>query len=508
MRQDGLLMGIDTGTTSAKVIAMSPAGDVCASASVHYSTTSPHPGWVEQEPEVWWNAVVEAIRECLRHVDARSIQGISFSGHMSAPVLLGVDGTSVMPSILIADMRSSEETRFLRMHYMNRMLNLTGNEPLDAFTASKLLWIKNFRPEALQQASVILFPKDYIRYKLSDRLGTDPTDAGNSLLFDREHLSWDMELIGELGLPERLFPPILLSDSVAGQVSMQAARLTGLAEGTPIITGGADMACSQLGTGAATKGKLAVTLSTSAQVVLRVNSTDDHGRGRVTYHPSAIPGTLYAMGTVFTGGLGMEWGYKLLTGKTRMEAEDYNALNALYQDDNQIPPGSGGLLFFPFLTGSGTPYFDSCDRASWLGLSTGQSPAWLLHSVMEGVAYNIRESMEVYQEAGYEINAVHLGGGGSRNSIWMRMIGDILGKDIVALENRDASAAGAAILAGVGAKIYKSAESAAASIVRTGVPYSFSPDRHATYNKLYGRYRKMYQALNEYYSEIAREPIS
>jgi len=496
-----LVMSIDIGSTAVKVIAISPEGKLVASASGRYPTNSPQPGWVEQNPKDWWTATSAAVRECVMRAGAGDIRAVSFSGHMSAPVLLDRDGGSVLPSILIGDARSAEETKFLRESYRDVFVSLTGNEPVDAFTVSKLLWIKRHHPEALNRAAVLLFPKDYIRYKLTGTLATDPTDAGNSLLFDAVKSDWAFGLIGELGLAPALFPPIRDSHAVVGGVGDEAAALTGLRPGTPVVTGAADMACSQLGTSAVRPGTLAVTLSTSAQVVMRVEAVSPAAAGRITFHPSAVPGTLYAMGSIFTGGLGIDWAYRLMTGKEKLDASDFEAIGGLSERMEDMQPGSGGLMFLPFLIGSGSPYFDSRDRASWLGLSTGQKPELLLHSVMEGVAYNIRESMALFEAEGHAIDTVHLGGGGSRNPVWGRMIGDVLGKDISLLSNRDASAVGAAMLAGVGCGLYDSAADAARAIVKTAPPQPHSPDRHRAYDRIYARYLKAYRALNEFYRD-------
>lgn len=501
MKEASLVLSVDIGSTAVKVIAMNENGEIAASASGHYPTDSPNPGWVEQDPACWWMAAAAAIRVCLEKIGSQAISGVSFSGHMSAPVLLGADGKPVMPAILIADARSCEETVWLRAEYRETFLRMTGNEPIDAFTVSKLLWIKNNRPEALRRAHTLLFPKDYVRYRMTGSLCSDPTDAGNSLLFDPLNGKWDLDLIDELGLPVHIFPLLQASSGLAGYVTGEAAAETGLPAGVPVVTGAADMACSQLGTGAVKPGTLAVTLSTSAQVVMRMDSMPPQAAGKMTVHPSAIPGTLYGMGSVFTGGLGVNWAYRLLSGKSRLEGADYEKLNELSEGMRDFAPGCSGLLFLPFLVGSGTPYFDASDRATWIGLTTGQSPEMLLHSVMEGIAYNIRESMEVLEEAGYAVTGVHLGGGGSRNPVWSAMIGDVLGHSIALLNNRDASAAGAAMLAGVGIGMFETEESASRKLVQTAEPIPHSVLRHQAYHRLYSRYRKAYKALNELYRD-------
>lgn len=498
------VMGIDVGSTAVKVIVMSEQGAIQASCSVTYGANSPRSGWVEQDPDVWWNAAAACIQDCLKTIDPGQIAAISFSGHMSAAILIDTDGAPVMPSIMIADTRSREQTDMLRSQFLDRFVDMTGNEPLDAFTVSKLLWIQSHCPEKLKRASTLLFPKDYIRFKLTGKLGTDPSDAGNSLLYHYTDGTWDKEIVHELGLNPDLLPEIFQSSDSFASVSREAAAQTGLLEGTLIITGAADMACSQLGTGAFRAGTLAVTLSTSAQVVLKVPAIAPELSGKITFHPSAVSGQLYAMGTVFTGGLGVEWGYKLLTGKSKLDADDFAAIGKWSERMKDISPGSDGLLFLPFLTGSASPYFDSLDRASWLGLSTGQSPELLLHSVMEGVAFNIRESMEWFERDGHAIDCIHLGGGGSKNDLWCQMISDVLGKDTRRLAERDASAIGAAILAGVGAGLFTSVEEAIEKTVRTEAAFSCRADRHERYSLLYEQYGKIYQALNEYYHAVRR----
>ena len=288
-------------------------------------------------------------------------------------------------------------------------------------------------------------------------------------------------------------------------MNREAAGLTGLPEGTPVVTGAADMACSQIGTGAVAEGTLAITLSTSAQVVLRVPSLQTGSPGKITFHPSAVPDTFYAMGTIFTGGLGVEWGYRFLSGKDKLGEDDFRAINALCREMADIPPGSGGLMFLPFLTGSGTPHFDAVDKGSWLGLSTGQSKALMLHSIMEGIAFNIRENVGMFENDGHRIERIHLGGGGSGNPVWCQMIAHVLGKDIRLLAVRNASAIGAAILAGTGTGFFPSLEEAAARAVRTGEAFAADGEKHGRYNRLYRHYRNVYRALNVHYHDLATD---
>jgi xylulokinase len=285
---------------------------------------------------------------------------------LSALTLVDGKGNPIYPSILISDTRSEKQTSYLRTKYINRFIETTGNEPIDAFTVSKLLWVWEEEPKILDQTAKFLFPKDFIRYKLTGIMGTDPTDAGNSLLYHPQEKDWNWNLIKEIGLPTRIFPEISETIAVFGHITNKIAQITGLKEGTPVITGAADMACSQIGTGAMEEGTLAITLSTSGQVVTPVVGSHESGVGKVTFHPGVLPDSMYAMGTVFTGGLGVEWGYKFLHDKKTMDDSDYQELRLLTKEIGNYPPGSNGLMFLPFLVGSGTPHFDPKDRAAWI----------------------------------------------------------------------------------------------------------------------------------------------
>lgn len=497
------VMGIDLGTTSVKCLAMDRDGKRIASASKGYPLQSPQPGWVEQRPEDWWSAAVEAIRECLSALpDGAVIEAVSLSGHMSALTLLDEGGSPVMPAILIADTRSERQTQYLNEHYREQVIALTGNVPIDAFTAPKLMWVRDQRPDLYQQARTLVFPKDYVRFRLTGHLGTDPTDAGNSLLFDVRGRVWNEKLIQELGLRVDLFPEVAESSSAAGTITAEVSALTGLPAGTPVFTGAADIACTQIATGTLEDEIMAITLSTSAQIIMRVPDAHPNVAGQVTFHPSAVAPTIYAMGTVFTGGLGVQWGYELLFNRDSMDIGDFAQLDRLCEQMKEIPCGSGGLLFLPFLVGSSTPYFDSRDRAAWVGLTLNRDKALLLHSIMEGIAFNIRENVEAFAAMGRIPRRIYLGGGGSRNPVWRQMIADVLGREIVLLQTSDASALGAAAIAGVGSGMFDSLESVSRMLVQEGDRFACDAERHGRYTNLYEKYRKVYHSLHAYYTEV------
>lgn len=498
MEKRRLILAIDIGTTSVKCLIINEQGAVVSSASKGYPIMSPHPHWLEQNPEDWWKATAQTIKECSKEIELEQVAVVSLSGHMSAPVLIDQAGKLLLPSILIADTRSSKQTAFLRRHFLEKFTTSTGNEPLDAFTVSKLLWIKEHHPELLKLAANFIFPKDYIRYKFVNKIGTDPTDAGNSLLYDLVEKDWNWDIINELGLPKHLFPSLFDTTSVFGHITDESAHQTGLKAGTPVVTGGADMACSQVGTGATRNGTMAITLSTSGQIVTGISEPKEKGIGKVTFHPGATVDSMYAMASVFTGGLGVEWAYKFLTNKQSMDTEDFKELARMTEEMKKYPVGNEGVLFLPFLVGSGSPYFNAKDRASWIGLTLNQDKALLLRSIMEGITYNIAENVKVLQELGIKVDKIFLGAGGSQNQVWCKMIADALGMDVSILANRDVSALGAAIIGGVGIGMLTSIDDAVEKLVKSETKIHYDVENHRKYQKLLEKYQSIYQALNKH----------
>ncbi|WP_169801137.1 xylulokinase [Halalkalibacter krulwichiae] len=495
-------MAIDVGTTSVKCLVMNQTGQTMAQASYGYPIINQKPCWVEQDPLDWWAAVIQSIKDCLEIVHAADIASISLSGHMSALVLIDGDGQPLCPSILIADTRSAKQTSYLRQNYSEAFAEITGNEPLDAFTVSKLLWVADEKPEILEHTRNFFFPKDFIRFQLTGRIGTDPTDAGNSLLYDPMKKDWNWPMIQELDLPAHIFPELVDTTDVFGAITEQTAQQTGLRAGTPVITGGADMACSQIGTGATLDGTMAITLSTSGQVVMGVPAHHERGVGKLTFHPGVNADSMYTMGTVFTGGLGVEWGYKFLFHKEAMDRSDYSELARLTEEMKQYSAGSQGLLFLPFLVGSGTPYFDPKDRAAWIGLSLDQKKSLLLHSILEGITFNILENVNVIKELGVPVEKIHLGAGGSKNMVWCQMIADVLGMDVSPLANRDGSALGAAVIAGTGIGMFSSIEEAVSKLVKAETDISYNHEKHQQYQKLFVGYQQVYQSINRYMNNL------
>lgn len=534
------ILAIDLGSSAVKVLVMGADMGIRFVASVPYISYHPCPGWTQQNPEDWVLALQSGLEAAFAVCRPEEIVAVSFSGHMSGVVLLDRNGGPLCPCITLADLRSEEECRNLRESMGEMVKARTGNPVINAFSAPKLLWIKHHM-DVWQQTAVWVSPKDYLRYRLTGRIATEYTDAGNSLLLRNEDRDWDKEMIRQAGLDSSIFPPVLAPYDCCGAVTTEAQRLFGLKEGTPVYAGAADMACAAVGMNlfgcgeamldgegeqADGVGKLrggagellgcegglpagvgeqpglgegVITLGTSATFLLAAEQVRPEAAGAVTYHLNVLPGTLYALGSHFNGGLVTNCFSQVFTER---EEVDYDFLQQEARKAGEVPPGSGGILTIPFLTGSGSPYFNPYDRGTVLGLYAGCSRSELMRSALEGVAYNMNQTLRLFEKLeGRQLRRIYLGGGGIRIPVWPQIFADVMGREIDTVAAADASAAGAAIIGGYGAGMFPDIRKAA-SLVRQ-VQDIIPPDEqaHKQYKELMGQYQKAYEAVAGFYQE-------
>lgn len=499
-----IYLGIDCGTTSIKCMAINEKGEKLYVASRMYVTNSPKEGWMEQEPEDWIQPMFEVVRECTSVVGKDTVKAVGLSGHMSSPVFLDKNNLPLYPCMTVGDARCKQQAELLLKQYENRFKTLTNNKPLPCFVAPKILWFIQNEPEKYKNTKTVVMAKDYLRYVLTGILNTDTTDAGNTLLFDEKSGTWDKGFITELGIRSDIFPEIIQATDYVGPVLPDIAKKCNLPLGVSVYCGGADMACSQIGTGSFQDGILAITLSTSGQVCMSVSEHLDVGYGKLTFHPSVIKGKQYAMGSIFSGGLALNWCYRMLVGKTKLSKEDLNKMSMLAEKSVLEKPGSDGVIFLPFLTGSGSPYFCPTDRASFLGMSTTTNENKIFQAVMEGVSYNIKESVELMSEMTEGIDTIYLSGGGTHVKAWIHILTNIMGKKIHVLEESDASTLGAALIAMSGDRHDLSLEKISGEAMRvidTIIPETEKVDQ---YKYLYTIYKEYYQILQEMYQKIEK----
>ena len=376
------LLGLDIGTSAVKALLLQTTGDVVGSVNVEYPLSSPRPGWSEQEPADMWAASVEAVCRVLGEfgVAPGSVRGIGLSGQMHSSVFLDQDCQVIRPAILWNDVRTSAECRQIEAAVDPEILfGEVCNPVLEGFTLPKLLWLRNNEPWNYEQLRWLVLPKDYVRFRLTGSLAMEVSDAAGMLMMNVRRRTWSEPVLKSLGLSAEILPPIVGSAEVAGTVSREAAELTGLKEGTPVVGGGADNACGAVGCGVVTPGRGMVSLGTSGVVLAHLQEAKLVTGGTVHMFNSCVPNEFYMMGVMLSAGLSFRW----LRQQFGRETESYDALT---QKASAVPPGSRGLIFLPYLTGERTPHGDANARASFVGLSATHSEGELVRAVWRASA--------------------------------------------------------------------------------------------------------------------------
>ena len=497
-------LGIDVGTSGTKVLAIAADGSVRASASCPHVLRTPRPGWVEQDPDDWWRAAQVAVRAVIERLPggARDVAAVGLAGHMSSVVAVGSDGHAVRPCIMLSDTRASAEAAWLDERFGERIELLCGGRPSAAAVAPRLLWLKRHEPETYGRTASFVFAKDYVRLRLTGRLASEPTDAGNTMLLDLASGRWDEALCSAIGLDPAQLPDLMPTTGVVGGVTDGAAAATGMRAGTPVIAGSADMAAAVTGSRAVVPGVVAITIGTAAPVTTSFHALPSGARGRVTFHPHAMPGWLYAIGSVFSGGLSLHWIARALGDEALLEEDAAGCYERLSAEAGTAPPGSDGALFLPFLVGSGSPEFDGAMRGTFVGLSLATDRARMVRAVMEGVAFNVRECVDAFRDLGAPVDRVHVGGGGAASTTWRAILAGVLGMPVHPVAVREVSALGAAALAAVGLGAFSDVPAASGALVHFEEPVTPDDGAMATYEGTYRGYVEARRSLGEVYRSM------
>ncbi len=504
---DARLLGIDVGTTGCKAVLVDAAGTVRAEATCDYPLHTPRPAWSEQDPHDWAAACTRAIREVLERDGGARVTAVGLTGQMHGLVLLDAAGEVIRPAILWNDQRCGAQCEQITQRVgPRRVIELTGNPVLAGFTAPKIEWVRQNEPDAFARVAHVLLPKDYVRYRLTGELAGDVSDASGTSLFDVGRRRWSDEMLAALELPRRWLPDVAESPQVVARISPQAARQTGLPEGTPVVAGAGDQAAQAIGSGVVADGDACVTLGTSGVVFAACDTYRTDPQGRLHAFCHAAPDRWHLMGVVLSAGGSLRWLRDTLCDSEVAEAQrrgcdPYDIMTGIAE---RVPPGCEGLLFAPYLSGERTPHADPQARGAFVGLSLRHTRAHLIRSVLEGVAFALRDSLELIRQAGTRPGALRLSGGGARSRLWRQILADVLGCDLTTLRAAQGAACGAALLAGVGAGVFDSVEQAAAT-VRTDA--TIRPgDAQAAYDALYETYRGLYPALRDTFAALAAGP--
>jgi xylulokinase len=468
------LVGLDVGTTGVKALALSPEGDVLARAEVSYELSTPHPGWAEQDPEDWWRAAEQALAALGGQPTA-----IGLSGQMHGLVVLDDRDRVLRPAILWNDQRTAAECAEIEERVgLTRLIQLTGNRALTGFTAPKLLWLRRHEPTTYARVAHVLLPKDYVRLRLTGgEHAIDAADASGTLLFNVAGRRWSREMLEALELDPAWLPRVLESPEVSGET----------AAGIPVAAGAGDQAAAALGVGVDRPGPVSVVLGTSGVVFAALPAFAADAQARVHAFCHAVPGGWHAMGVMLSAAGSLRWLRDALG-----TASAYDELTVAAQE---WPPGSEGLTFLPYLTGERTPHADPDARAAFAGLTLRHDRGALVRAVLEGVAYGLRDSLELLRELGVDPSVGHVSGGGARSDLWLRIIASVLGLPIQRTATDEGSAYGAALLGGVAAGVFRDVHEAVATCVRTLDPVEPDPQWSAAYERGYRRFRQLYPAL-------------
>ncbi|MFZ1879491.1 MAG: xylulokinase [Gaiellaceae bacterium] len=452
------LIGLDVGTTGVKAVAIGHDGRMLATASHEYALSTPQPGWAEQDPEDWWRAA----QDCLAQLPDGPV---GFSGQMHGLVVLDAADQVLRPAILWNDQRTGVECAEIEARVgLARLIELTGNRALTGFTAPKLLWLRRHEPDAYARIRHVLLPKDYVRFRLTGERAIDVADASGTLLFDVARRRWSTEVCEALDVPLEWLPQAYESTEIAGA---------------------GDQAAAALGVGIASPGPVSVVLGTSGVVfgVLPAYAPDAQARVHVFCH--AVPGTWHAMGVMLSAAGSLAW-LRHVVGGT------YGELDA---EAARWAPRCEGLLFAPYLAGERTPYPDPDARGAFTGLSLRHDRGALARATLEGVAYGLRDSLELLRSLGAQPAVGRASGGGAGSELWLQIVSSVLGLPLERTESEEGSAFGAALLAGVRAGVFADAADAVARCVR--VRDRIEPDAawSAAYEDGYVRYRSLYPTL-------------
>ncbi|MBW6465151.1 MAG: xylulokinase [Brevefilum sp.] len=492
-------LGIDVSTTATKALLMDRTGVVVGVGVAQYGFETPQPLWSEQHPNLWWAGTQNAIHAALQEasINPDEIASVGLTGQMHGLVLLDQSGRVLRKAILWNDQRTQPQCD--EIHHLigrKRFIQTTGNLALTGFTAPKILWVRENEPELYAQIAHILLPKDYVRLHLTGVYAMDKADGAGTVLMDIRERLWSDTLLEALNIPPEWLPPLFEGTQITGWITSEAAKVTGLRPGTPVIAGGGDQSAQAVGVGAVNSGIAALTLGTSGVIFTSTDQPFIEPEGRLHAFCHAVPGKWHLMGVMLSAAGSLRW--------YRDQFSPDLSYENLLKPAVDIAAGSEGLLFLPYLTGERTPHPDPLARGGFIGLTVRHGAAHCTRAVLEGVAFGLKDSFELLKASGVEsIQQVRVSGGGAKSPLWRQILANVLDAELVTVNTTEGAAYGAAILAGVGVEHWNSVEGACESLIK--ITDSVTPHRAqvGTYQTLYGLYCQLYPALKPIFHQLA-----
>lgn len=486
-----MLLGLDSSTTATKALLMDANGNVVSIGTSAYDFEAPRPLWTEQDPALWWQGTIEAVRQAIDKagVAPADIAGIGVTGQMHGLVLLDGKGEVLRPALLWNDQRTGSQCNTIRERLgRKKLIAITGNDALTGFTAPKILWVQENEPDVYARVAQILLPKDFVRFKLTGEYATDKAGAAGTLLFNIADRNWSPEVLEALDINPSHLPWTFEGTEVTGNLSRAAADVLGLPAGIPVMGGAGDQAAQATGVGAVEEGIIALTLGTSGVVFASSNTPAVEPEGRLHAFCHAVPGRWHMMGVMLSAAGSLRW--------FRDTAAPGTPFADLVAATENIPAGSDGLLFLPYLTGERTPHPDPYARGAFVGLTVRHTTAHLTQAVLEGVGFGLRDSFTLLEGSGLpQARQVRISGGGAKSPEWRQILANIMNAELVTVNTSEGAAFGAALLAGVGTGHWPDVQTAANAVI--SITGSTKPQDEArdVYDRHYRLYRELYPAL-------------
>jgi xylulokinase len=486
-------LGIDLGTSSVKILVTNSNNEIVGDSTREYPVYFPQDKWAEQNPEDWWIQTKEAIKEVVSalKLPKDSIKAISFSGQMHGLVALGEDNSVLTPAILWCDQRTEVECDEITAYFGSEKLSeLVANKALTGFTAPKILWVKKNLPEIFKQIRHIMLPKDYVNFCLTGNYSTDLSDASGMLLIDVPNRTWSKEMLDFLEVSEEMLPKLYESYEVCGSVKQEVKDELGLEGEILVIAGAGDQAAGAVGTGTVVEGIVSVTLGTSG-VVFAAHETfavDSENRLHAFCHAN---GKYHSMGVMLSAANCLKWWVDSIQQGT--------SFDELLKEAEEIGTTDAKLVFLPYLMGERTPYSDPDAKGAFVGMSMTTERGHMTKAVLEGVAFGLRDSLEILKDINVPINEVRVIGGGAKSSLWKQILADIFGVEIQEINTNQGGALGAAILAAVGAGHYKTVEEGCNAMIRVTHIVKPQSEKVNYYNSTYPKYVNLYNSLRTWY---------
>lgn len=482
-----MFIGVDLGTSAVKLLLMAADGKVLKTVSKEYALSFPHPGWSEQNPEDWYTQSIAGIKELLEGYNAADVKGIGVGGQMHGLVTLDENDAVIRPAILWNDGRTVEETDYLNNVIGKKVLSdNTGNIAFAGFTAPKILWMKKNEPDNFAKIKKMMLPKDYLVYRLSGAFSTDYSDASGMLLLDVQNKCWSKKMLEVCGIDESMLPKLYDSYEVVGELYDDVKAELGMSGSVKLVAGAGDNAAAAVGTGTVGAGKCNISLGTSGTIFITNSQyrVDDFNALHSFAHAD---GNFHLMGCMLSAASCNKWWMDEI-----IKTKDYPAEQA-----GITKLGENNVYYLPYLMGERSPHNNPAARAMFIGMSMDTTREDMTQAVLEGVAFGLRDSLEVAKSLGIEIKATNICGGGAKSPLWKKIVANVMGIEVRVVENDEGPALGGAILAAVGCGVYPSVEDATSKIVKFKETIAPDAELTAKYEEKYQHFKKIYPTVKE-----------